>query len=221
MRQYALEDLVLGNILEEKARTDGNRTFLKFREGEYTYAEVNQMADRMARGLAAKGIRQHDHVAVILPNCAEIVFTVFALAKLGAVSIPINTAYKGDILHHVLATSDASMLIVDESLLEQVALDRMQLPNLNSVVVRTDSNAAATPKGLHKPVVSLDDLLVHGRSAPRAAVKHSDIHTKSFFIVDVALSRKNRQRNSQDCSTNGSEGPRCFCSQANCKLSGQ
>ena len=175
MRRYALEELVLGEILEEKAKTDRTRTFLKFREGELTYAEVNDMANRMAQGLAAAGVRQNHHVALMLPNCPELVYVVFALAKLGAVAVPINTAYKGDILHHVLTSSDSSMLIVDETLLDQAALAEKHLPNLGRVIVRSDGKNGNGFSGLQKPTMLLNDMLAAGRSAPRANVRFSDV----------------------------------------------
>ena len=96
MWKYSLEKMVLGDVLQERATTHRNSPFLKFRIGELTYGEVAEMANRVAAGLAANGIRQRDHVAVMLPNRPELLYVTFALARLGAVAVPINTEYKGE-----------------------------------------------------------------------------------------------------------------------------
>ncbi|HTF46045.1 MAG TPA: AMP-binding protein, partial [Pseudonocardia sp.] len=83
-----LEDLVLGDLLAARAETHKEETFLEFRDGGFTYGEVDQMSNRVAQGLIAAGVRPGHHVAVMLPNCPELVFVIFALARLGAVAVP-------------------------------------------------------------------------------------------------------------------------------------
>lgn len=175
MRQYALEELVLGNILREKAIAHPAKTFLKFRDMELTYREVNDMADRMAQGFAAMGVRQHDHVAVMLPNSADFMYVTCALAKIGAVLVPINIAYKGEILHHVLNTSDVSMLVVDEPLLDQAAPVLERLPNLASVIVRKQGKGPEAFRGLPRSAIPLRRLLEHGADEPVVNVRYSDL----------------------------------------------
>jgi len=172
--RYEPERLVLGDLLEERAATHEHSTFLKVRDGELTYGEVGRMANRMARGFAATGVRAGDHVAVMLPNSVDFVCTTFALARLGAVLVPINTAYKGELLQHVLDTSDTSLLVVDESLLEHVAAVEARLPNLCAVVARSEG-ARGTRARLAKPVVPLARLREAGKETPRAAVRHFDL----------------------------------------------
>ncbi|NIV76877.1 MAG: AMP-binding protein [Gammaproteobacteria bacterium] len=171
MRRYALKELVLGNILEEKASAHPAKTLLKLREGEWSYGEVNEMADRLAQGFAAIGVRQHNHVAVMLPNCSDFLFVTLALAKLGAVAVPINIEFKGDILRHVLDTSDAAMLVVDEPCLGRVAELEDRLPRLASLIVRTEGVPPESFRGTRKPAVPLALLRRRGE-APRAHVRH-------------------------------------------------
>jgi len=175
IREYPTEKLVLGDILEERARTHRSETFLKLRDGELTYGEVNETAHRMARGFAALGVSQGDHVALMLPNSADFLFVVFALARLGAVAVPINTAYKGEILQHVLKTSNSSMFVVDEPLLERVTEVEEGLPDLASVLVRTHGGAPRSVGGLGKPTLPLSRLLEHGGEAPQVTVRHFDL----------------------------------------------
>lgn len=175
MPHYDLEELVLGDILQERATTHRESVFLKFREGELTFGEVNETANRVARGLSAAGIAARDHVAVMLPNCPDFLHVTFALAKLGAVAVPVNIAYKGDLLQHVLETSDVSMLVVDEPFLDRIAEVERNLSKLVSVVLRKHDGSSAVPKGLATPVIPLNRLLEHGVEAPQVAVRHSDL----------------------------------------------
>jgi Peptide arylation enzymes len=56
MSREWLESLVLGDVLRSRAETHGNAPFLTFRDGELTFADVDVLADRYARGLAAEGV---------------------------------------------------------------------------------------------------------------------------------------------------------------------
>lgn len=175
IREYPVEELVLGDLLEERAETHRGETFLKLRQGDLSYGEVNEMAQRMARGFAALGVGRHDHVALMMPNCADFLHVVFALARIGAVVVPINTAYKGEILQHVLKTSDSSMLVVDEPLLERMAEVEAGLPDLRSVLVRAHGQARESWRGLSTPALPLSRLLDRGEGTPRAPVRHCDL----------------------------------------------
>ncbi len=172
MRDRTLEELVLGDVLREQARSHHAAPFLRFLDGELTYGEVDATANRYAQGLISLGVRAGDHVALMLPNCADIVHLVFALAKLGAVAVPVNIAYRGDLLHHVLDTSDACALIVDEPHLDDAARVLERVPGIRTVAVRT---AAAAPDTLPAPAVPLRRLLDHGDEDPRVEVAFSDL----------------------------------------------
>jgi crotonobetaine/carnitine-CoA ligase len=167
-----MEELTLGNLLRKKATTHRGETFVKFREGALTFGEVEQMAGRLAHGLADHGVAQHEHVAVMLPNCEDFIAVIFALARLGAVAVPINIEYKGNLLRHVLATSDTTTLVVDEPYVERVAAVEADLRNVRSVLVRTDR---AVDRSLRTPAVRLTDLLGNAADAPRATVRFCDL----------------------------------------------
>jgi crotonobetaine/carnitine-CoA ligase len=178
MRNERLESLVVGEVLSARAQTHRDKTFLKFREGEVTYGEVDLLANRVARGLIAQRIGKGDHVAVMLPNCAELVYVIFALARLGAVAVPVNTNHRGEMLRHVLASSDSTSLIVDARYADRLAPLAGRLPGLERVVVRTDDATTpgdAPPPLLGKTVVPMSDLFSHGEEAPAQAVAFSDL----------------------------------------------
>ncbi|MFQ5564063.1 MAG: AMP-binding protein [Parvularculaceae bacterium] len=180
MRPYPLEERILGAILQDKAAAHPSKTFLKFHDGERTYRDVDDMANRIAQGLITCGVKQHSHVAVMLPNCADFLFAMTALAKLGAVAAPINTAFKGDILRHVLDTSDVSAMIVDELCLGQLAAIEDRLPRLRLVIVRTDAATPNSNYGLSKRVISWTRLLNFGHDTPSVRVRYCDLQSIMF-----------------------------------------
>lgn len=176
MRREILEGLVIGETLKKRARTHRTETFLKFREGEISYGEVDAMSNRVAQGLISLGVGRGDHVAVMLPNCPDFLHVIFALARLGAVAVPVNTAHRGGLLRHVLHSSDSSTLIIDAAFADRLPPVALQLPHLERVIVRTDGSAETVPLDLlGKPAVDMTRLLSHGDDAPQVDVGFSDL----------------------------------------------
>jgi len=79
-----------------------------------TYKEFDALVNRMAAGLEDHGVRKGDHVAVLLGIQVEFPLVFFALMKLGAVVVPLNTRFKGEELAYEINDSESMMLIVDE-----------------------------------------------------------------------------------------------------------
>jgi crotonobetaine/carnitine-CoA ligase len=92
-----------------------------FEDGtSWTYAELRDLVVRKAAGLTRLGVKRGDHVAVWLPNGREALVTFYAINYLGGVFVPFNTAYRGSILEHVLANSDATVLVAHGGLLDRL-----------------------------------------------------------------------------------------------------
>lgn len=75
------------------------------------YRKLLEDVDRFAGFLQAKGIKEGDKVALFLRNSPEFIVTLFALSKLGAIAVPINTFLKSDELCYILEDSDATILV--------------------------------------------------------------------------------------------------------------
>jgi crotonobetaine/carnitine-CoA ligase len=86
-----------------------------------TYAEVQAAVNRVANGLHARGVTRGTKVAVMLPNVAAMPTTWLALAKLGAVMVPVNIAYTPRELEYVIVDSDASYLVIHAECLPALA----------------------------------------------------------------------------------------------------
>jgi fatty-acyl-CoA synthase len=81
----------------------------------WTYAELDADTDAVALGLARLGIAKGDRVGIWAPNCAEWVLIQYATAKIGAILVNINPAYRSHELGYVLAQSGVRLLVTAES----------------------------------------------------------------------------------------------------------
>ena len=126
-------------LLAERAATHGDRTFLHLAEGRRTFAEADADATRLAHGLAGLGVAPGALVASLLPTCLDAALLPFAVARAGAVHAPVNTAFRGRVLAHVLNLTRAEVLLVDATLAGAVAELGDALAHVRTVVVRGDA----------------------------------------------------------------------------------
>ena len=85
-----------------------------FGASRYSFREVATRIDEAARRLIAAGVRPGEHVALWLNNSDEWIFIAFAVQKIGAVLVPINTRFRSRDLSYVLAQSDSRFLITHD-----------------------------------------------------------------------------------------------------------
>ena len=109
----------IGALLDLACAEAPDRVALSFiATGEVlTYAALREAVDRTANGMRRAGIRHGTHVAVMLPNVAAMPITWLALARIGAVMVPVNVRYTATELDYVLADSEASHLILHHEFL--------------------------------------------------------------------------------------------------------
>src|ERR1044071_9130270 len=112
---------VVGPLLDRWAREQPQRNFLEFSDGTaWTFAEMRARVLRAAAGLQRLGVTRGAHVLSWMPNEREAILGWFGANLLGAVYVPLNTAYRGAILRHAIALSDAKVLIAHASLLPRL-----------------------------------------------------------------------------------------------------
>ncbi|MFN8925230.1 MAG: AMP-binding protein [Rhodospirillales bacterium] len=106
----------VGALLERIAAAHGDRLALVVRQQgvRWTYRELLGEADRFAAGRLALGVRRGDRVGIWSPNNAEWVVTQFATARIGAILVNINPAYRTSELEYCLNKVGCSVLIFAE-----------------------------------------------------------------------------------------------------------
>jgi fatty-acyl-CoA synthase len=136
-----LGDTIGGNF-DATVRAFGDREALVDRPAgrRWTYAELAADVDALALGLLDLGIAKGDRVGIWAPNCAEWTLTQYATAKIGAILVNINPAYRTRELEFVLNQSGSTLLIAAERLktsdyASMIAEVRPACPGLKTVVL--------------------------------------------------------------------------------------
>lgn len=101
----------LPDLLRQAAREVPGDEAFRYRNERLTYADWDALADRLAAGMAARGVRAGDVVALLLPSTPLYLVAYLAAARLGAVTTGINVRYRGTEIGHVLRRADARLLL--------------------------------------------------------------------------------------------------------------
>jgi fatty-acyl-CoA synthase len=175
------EKATIGALVDRAARLFGPLESLCYESRRWTFAQLKDHVDRSARGLIGLGIQPGEKVALWMPNRPEWVHLLFAVAKIGAVLVPINTRFRTADLEYVLRQSDSATLItVDRSgpvdyleMVRQVcpevesgshnALRTEKFPQLRRVVALGDPR--------HPGVLAWDDVAAAGDTVTQAELE--------------------------------------------------
>ena len=162
-----LGDTIGGNF-DATVRAFGDREALVDRSAarRWTYAELAADVDALALGLLELGVSKGERVGIWAPNCAEWTLTQYATAKIGAILVNINPAYRTSELEFVLNQSGSRLLVAAEKLKTpgyagMIAEVRPRCPGLSDVVL------------LGSP--EWESLLEAGRRADRRALDHIEL----------------------------------------------
>ncbi len=115
------QERTLGSLLLAQADAIPERPAVMTAAGTCTYAELNDSANAYAAGFTALGVKRGDTVCIFLDSCTEFVFVVYALSKLGAVWVPIDTSCKGEGLRELFENSCSKVLVTSRQCLPRIA----------------------------------------------------------------------------------------------------
>src|SRR6266849_6833823 len=194
----------IGENLRRTVERFGGSEALVVRHQNYraTYAELWDQTTRAARGLLARGVRKGDRVGIWSPNRAEWVVIQYATARIGAILVNINPAYKTAELSYALQQSGASLLLLAKAfrtsdyvgMLDEV---RGRCPDLRQSIVLDDgwdalldAGQSVSPSELEAREASLqfdDPINIQYTSGttgfPKGAtLSHHNILNNGFFV---------------------------------------
>ncbi len=104
--------MMFGQVLRMTRQRNPGKTALIVGGKQWTYAELDDLTDRVAGALFASGVRADDRVALFMPNCPELIFSYLACFKLGAIAVPLNHRYRQMEAEYALAHSGSTTLVV-------------------------------------------------------------------------------------------------------------
>lgn len=149
----------LGDLPAQAAQRWGGREAVRFGDRRWTHAEFAVEVDRVAKGLIGIGVQPAEKVGIWMTNRPEWLFAMYAVAKVGAVLVPLNTRYRSEDVGYTVDQSDTETLLindrsgpVDYSAMLREA--RPSLPKLKRVVVLGDDRP--------EPAMGWQDLLDAG-----------------------------------------------------------
>jgi fatty-acyl-CoA synthase len=183
----------LAQALDVAAAAFADRPLVMTHGRHFTYRDIQDWSRSLAAGLIACGVQTGDHVAVIMANYPEYVAVKFAIARIGAVAVPINYALRRQELRYILEQSDSTILITMDRLRDRNYLEDLdtlmpgwerqgggaQWPRLKRVVVHApdgDLRSTATP---------LSAVAGMGTAASRAELDRREAAADPNFRSDV------------------------------------
>lgn len=148
----------LGAILTRHARYRPEHPAVIFGEQRLTYREFNRRVNRVANALVRLGVRKGDHIATVLPNGLELLEVYWAVAKTGAVVVPLSPLLRGRGLAGQLDDSDSVLVITRRDLVEH--LDPLR-PDLLKIppdcYLLTDADDAPGYRSFQRLAAEADD----------------------------------------------------------------
>ena len=129
--------MLVQDILQHCIADRPNKVALVCGDQRFTYARLDQMANRLAQALRADGVRRGDRVGIYLNNSVEAVVAIFAVLKAAGVFVVVNRPTKADKLLYILNNCQATAVVADTRALAQGLGDRLlgEVPSLRSMVV--------------------------------------------------------------------------------------
>lgn len=140
-------------VLERAAVAYPDRPFLVIDGTPFTYSEIDRLSNAMARELAAIGVHKGQCVVTLLDTSVDVFTCWFAINKLGAIWVPINSAYRGEFLRHQVVDTEARIVICDDHYLERFVHISAQLPDVELILTRNGLTDVGCPITI-KPLAS-------------------------------------------------------------------
>ncbi len=106
----------LERLIRHRVATHPNQTWLKWRDETYSWAAALSLMQRTANGFLELGVRPGEAIAIMTRNRPEFLWAYFGATMIGAPVVPINVSQRGPTLEHILADSDAAVVVCDDSL---------------------------------------------------------------------------------------------------------
>ncbi|MGB3481083.1 MAG: class I adenylate-forming enzyme family protein [Mycobacterium sp.] len=182
----------LGELLRELARRHPARPAISFEDRDYSFGEVDQQVDRYAKGLLAAGIRRGDSVAVLAGNRPSWLYSALGAARIGAVTVPVNTWYKQDELQYALGHGDVKALLFYDRLrdIDYAPLVSEAIPWATVDRVdpdETDENGSQLP--LLRHVIELGEHRLAGATSLTEFLNRGAVVTDAELVAAESLVR--------------------------------
>jgi len=130
--------LLLGEIIARNARKFPDREAVVYGDTRLTYREFNARINRLAHALMDMGVKKGEKVAILLFNCNQYLEAYFALAKIGAIAIPVNFRLHPEEIAYITDDADAVAFILGEAFVNTIRGIQKDLPKVRQYISLTE-----------------------------------------------------------------------------------
>ncbi|MCH8987410.1 MAG: AMP-binding protein [Chloroflexi bacterium] len=160
-------EMSLGRFLEQAVARDPGKTFIEIGGQSRTYQEFYDGVLKASAMFSGLGIEKGDRVCLFLPNCIEYVYSWFGLSLIGAIAVPVNTAYKRDETAYIFNNAEAKGLVSDSSLVEVAGAAADLAPSITVRLLR-DGGESNSPSRSFKDWTDFGE--AHTEAVPLASL---------------------------------------------------
>jgi crotonobetaine/carnitine-CoA ligase len=185
----APDERTLVHVLCKAAAAFPDKTWLVTDAGAATYREMEALSNRLANGLAAEGIGRGRTVLVMMPDIIAFVAVWAAMCKVGCIEVPVNTAYRGDILVHVANDSRAETLIVDARFLDRFEAVAERLPHVKRIFVHGEGAGVTPLLGRRAELLPFARLVVADDAPPSTLPRPCDLSAVMYTSGTTGASK--------------------------------
>ena len=101
------------SLFRRQAKETPEHIAVVYKEKKYTYAEVDDISDRIASHIASKGLKEEDVVSVLIPRCEWMAIASLGVLKAGCAYQPLDPSYPKERLNFMMQDANARLLIRD------------------------------------------------------------------------------------------------------------
>jgi len=130
--ENVIRRVAVGDLLVRTAARYPHMEALRFRDRNYTYAELNAAVNRCAHGLTRMGIRKGDRCAIMSHNCDQFIILWWGLMKIGAIITPLNFMLKNDEVKYIINHSEPTVFFVEDKLIPNMLAVKKDLKTVQT-----------------------------------------------------------------------------------------
>jgi len=189
---FTIIEKTIGDYLSEIVEKfpENDAVVYPFRNIRLNYREFDHLTDKLAKGLLASGLKKGDHVAIWAHNIPEWIYLLFATAKIGVVTVTVNTLYKAHELKYLLNQSDSKALFMVKGLksdyVETIYEILSELRNTNDTIIKNEN----------LPI--LKKIYFIGENTPNGMINFNNLYDMADNISDEELKQAKKSLDRHD-----------------------
>ncbi len=143
------ESQTIVSLLNKQVEQHPDKVAVVYKDKQYTYRELGELSDKIAKQLAAKGLCNEDVVAILIPRCEWMAIASIGVLKAGCAYQPLDPSYPTERLEFMIKDSGTKLLIADEELLPLVEFYHGEVMLTRDLNQSVETNVQITPPTAH------------------------------------------------------------------------